>query len=523
MLELTVAVILTVGFIGWQIIEYRRNKKALDALAGFFSKKEDYATVELPDNIEIWNIADKDSGLYGLIADINEYIGKSKGTVAFSIIQNKTERRISMMESAATSRLNIPTLIGLMGTFVGVGVGLGFFIYSSSNEGITDSSIRSLISGVIVAMMASFNGLLLLILSNRKASDAAKKADNAKNEFYEWVQNELMPSVDVSMVEAIGKLHETIDRFEPSFSSIISEFKDAFKDVTKIFGNEFRGSVEVVTNAVNEMGRNMNTLNRNVKLEQDILDLIRSKDLINSMNAFVEAAEQFKVVNRSLKAFERTRELMLTTAQETINIQRSYNESLQIPKQVAAEINMILNRINKFEENINGLGVNIAKTQLVGNALITQIKENISAINGKQKVAEKFAEAANEDLKKYFEQHKVQLGRIAQKYNDALDDCLKGYSELMDNSTKEMSARRKEFMDAIDRKLSIDDIKSDFSSLKKLAGIENKINVIAENVASGNELARKLDEIRKELSDISSKATDADNDRKPSLLRRIFV
>ena len=431
-LSLSISICMAIWFIVKQTKEYHINMEAIEHLKNFFSKKEGYSTYDSITadadtdkstmSVVIKNVANDDAELKSLIQDINAYIRKSKGTVAFSIIQNKTERRISMLYEIATSKLSFPTHIGLMGTFAGVFVGLLMFLGGTLYSGeITDANIQSLIAGVLVSMITSWCGISRLISSHRAASEATNQIDRDKNEFYEWVQNELMPSVDVSMVEAIGKLHETIDQFEPTFSKVIVEFKDAFKNVTGAFGNEFRQSVQVVASAVDTMGQNMNKVNKNIELQGELLATIKSNQLIRGMDAFVEASKRFGEITGSLDQFERARRLMLIAAQETINLQKDFNESLQVPKQVAAEINSILDRITKFEANINGLGETIAQTKLITYKEVKQIEENISAIKKKQKVAEDYADRANEKLEVYFEAQKKEMGRVMQKYNEALD------------------------------------------------------------------------------------------------------
>ena len=495
-ISLIVSFVMAVGFILWQKRVYNENKQAIARLKRFFSKKEAFSTCEsyeydedgnpISEYIKIKEVADKDAELMNLIDDINAYIKKSKGTVAFSIIQNKTERRISMLYEIATSKLSFPTHIGLMGTFAGVFIGLIMFLIGTmAVGGITDSSIQSLITGVLVSMATSCCGIWLLILSHRLASEATNQIDHDKNDFYEWVQNELMPTVDVSMVEAIGKLHETIDKFEPTFSGVISQFKGAFKDVTNAFGTEFRKSVQVVASAVNTMGNNMDKVNKNIDLQSNLLDTLKSDQLVRGMDSFVEASKRFTDITGSLDQFERARRIMLVAAQETINIQKDFNESLQIPKQVAADINIILNRITKFEENINGLGVNVAQTQMVGNQLVEQIKENINAIKAKQTVAEKYADTANKRLEVYFDEQKKEVSRIMQKYNEALESYLNDYETMLKERKTELESRNREFVEAIDRKLSIEDIRSDFKALRE---IPHQLEMLMRNpVDGGNE------------------------------------
>lgn len=514
-LSLGISIGMAIWFIRKQTKEYHINMEAIEHLKNFFSKKEGYSTYDSVTvdadtdkstmSVVIKNVANDDAELKSLIQDINDYIRKSKGTVAFSIIQNKTERRISMLYEIATSKLSFPTHIGLMGTFAGVFIGLLMFLGGTWYSGeITDANIQSLISGVLVSMITSWRGIARLISSHRAASEATNQIDRDKNEFYEWVQNELMPSVDVSMVEAIGKLHETIDQFEPTFSKVIVEFKDAFKNVTGAFGSEFRQSVQVVASAVDTMGQNMNKVNKNIELQGELLATIKSNQLIRGMDAFVEASKRFGEITGSLDQFERARRLMLIAAQETINLQKEFNESLQVPKQVAAEINSILDRITKFEANINGLGENIAHTQMVGSALVEQIKENISAIKSKQKVAENYSDTASKKLEVYFEEQKKEMGRVMQKYNEALDSYLGDYEKMLQERKKELELRKREFVEAIDKKLSVDEIKSEFSSLKKLNDISQMLEQLMRNPVDGNQLMRTLSKIHTELNAISA-------------------
>lgn len=514
-ISMVISLIMAIWFIRKQNKEYKSNIDAIGRLEKFFSKKEDYSTYkevisegeasQSVGGLVIKNVANDDAELKSLIKDINDYIRKSKGTVAFSIIQNKTERRISMLYEIATSKLSFPTHIGLMGTFAGVFIGLLMFLVGTWSSGeITDANIQSLIAGVLVSMITSWCGISKLIDSHRAASKATNQIDIDKNEFYEWVQNELMPSVDVSMVEAIGKLHETIDQFEPTFSRVIIEFKNAFKNVTGAFGNEFRESVQIVASAVDTMGQNMNKVNRNIELQESLLSTIRSNQLIKGMDAFVEASKRFGEITGSLDQFERARRLMLVAVQKTINLQKDFNDSLQVPKQIAAEVNAILDRIRTFEQNINGLGENIAHTQMVGSALVQQIKENITAIRSKQKVAESYSDTANKKLEAYFESQKKEVGRIMQKYNEALDAYLNDYEAMLKERKEELELRKREFIEVIDQKLSIDEVRDEFSNLKRLNDISQKLEQLMRNPVDGTRLMKVLSGIHTELNAISA-------------------
>ena len=114
-----ISLVSSVAFIGWQRKVYKKNLDAIEVFKRFFSKTGDYRssvvayvdaeTGKTTNSIVIGNVAAAESELKNLILDINSYIKKSKGTVAFSIIQNKAERRISMLYEIATSKMSFPT------------------------------------------------------------------------------------------------------------------------------------------------------------------------------------------------------------------------------------------------------------------------------------------------------------------------------------------------------------------------------------------------------------------------------
>lgn len=137
-------------------------------------------------------------------------------------------------------------------------------------------------------------------------------------------------------------------------------------------------------------------------------------------------------------------------------------------------------------------------------ALVEQIKENISAIKSKQKVAENYSDTASKKLEVYFEEQKKEMGRVMQKYNEALDSYLGDYEKMLQERKKELELRKREFVEAIDKKLSVDEIKSEFSSLKKLNDISQKLEQLMRNPVDGNQLMRTLSKIHTELNAISA-------------------
>ena len=102
-----------------------------------------------------------------------------------------------------------------------------------------------------------------------------------------------MPSLDVSLVVAISKLHDTVDKFEPAFNDVINRFQRTFDRCTKAFGDSFETNVKTVSKAVEVMGENMDKINENIQLQQNVLSTFKSDEVAKGLEKYVEAADHF--------------------------------------------------------------------------------------------------------------------------------------------------------------------------------------------------------------------------------------
>lgn len=448
---------------------------------------------------------------------MNEYTKKNHGTTDFSVIQNKTDRKINVLYDNATSRIAFPTYVGLMGTFIGVFLGLLFFTIglgaSPNGEGITDETIGNLISGVLVSMSTSFIGLLLTTITHHLAAETQRVVREDKNEFYEFIQNELMPTLGVSMVAAINKLHHTINLFEPSFNNVIDRFQATFDSCTQRFGSAFEQNVTIVSEAVRVMGENMDKINENVDLQAQLLKTLRSRGVVESLDAFVRASQNFDLVTTALNRFEVTRNAIKDVTVELVNTQRRYNESLEIPLNVANKLNQILSRITDFEKSINALGRSIEKTDLLGNTEIEALKQAITAIKKKQKVAVEAMEVSDGHLENIFKMQSEAIVKLGRTYEESFATYAERFQNILDGLEKEMLERRREIVVAIEEKFSLDQIQQEFSQLSKLKKIEELLTSI-NTKSSREEVDKTIETTRREVESIRKLLDKAIEDAK---------
>ena len=497
---------------------FKETARFRELFSGFFNKTEDYGTEEKSTEsgetlTQLKPVGRSGSDLNVLIEEINHYVMKTKGTTDFAVIQNKVERKLNMRYDQSVAKLSFPTYIGLMGTFLGVFMGISMFILGFDTAGgISDTSIKNLLIGVLVSMSTSLVGLFLTTWNNARAGEARKKIEEDKNEFYDFVQTELMPSLDVSMVAAITKLHETVDRFEPAFNGVIGNFQTTFDRCTLAFGHTFEQNVRAVATAVDVMGRNMDKINENIDLQEKLLATIKSGELVQGLDRYIEASNNFVSITQSLNKFEEARRMMLAATQEAINLQNAYSDSLQIPREVAVRINQILDRISKFEENINALGPQLAQREILGNDVVNAIRDQVNGIAKKGRIADQYLGIADGKLEELFKQQTETIKKMNDGYKAALEGHLDGFEKMIERQTEELEKRHNEFMQAIEERLAIEDVRQEFVNLGKLKDIDGKMDAVSKRVPTTDEIQKAVQKamqdavqpIQKELDEMKT-------------------
>lgn len=510
-----------VTFFCFQMKYFFDTKKYREMFRSFFDKSGDYTSHLCGDERDPYPqidlIGKEDSDLNSLIKEINIYLEKTKGTSDYEFVRNKVERKLNMRYDQSTVHLAFPTYLGLMGTFSGVFLGILMFLAGfDSVDGITDDSIKNLLVGVLVSMSTSLVGLLLTTINNGLAGEARKKIEDDKNEFYDFIQTDVTKTASASLVSAISKLHDTVDKFEPAFSTVIEGFKQAFNDCTKAFGDDFKENVDAVTKAVDVMGKNMDKINENISLQEKLLNILKSGELIRGMEKYIEASNHFVSITQSLNKFEEARRIMLAAAQEAISLQNQYNESLKVPREVAVRVNQILDRIKDFEKNVNEAGHALTRRDILGNDVIEAIRDQIKGISKKGKVADKYLEMADGKLEDLFAAQTKVIGEMNTRYKAAIEGHIDGFEEMLKNQTAELEKRHQEFMQAIEERFNVEDVRQEFTNLRRLEAIERKLADLVNKASVSPDdvhkevaaLQRELQGLKGELSAINKNTKD---------------
>ena len=509
-ISITISIAVAVYYFKQQWKYYKENIAKLEKAKDFFLETSHYKIVEINGEKTI-SVENVDGELKTLINELNKYISRNKGTTDFSVIQNKTERFANTIYEDAVSNIAFPTYMGLQGTFVGVFIGLlGFVLPSiigiSSDE---ESDVSRLVIGVVVSMITSFFGLLYTTKTNKKATINKKIMDERKNQFYDFVQNELMPALGTSVVAALNQLKETLLNFHTQFDVITNKFKTTFDGCTDKFGKEFEKNIVAVASAADKLGSSISLVNENVKNQQALLKELRSEGMIQALNRFIMSGKQFKEATESIENMTTISQKLDESISNLMDVQRDYCSSLVVPKLIAERLNLILTRVSTFEQSINSLGSAISQTQMLGNSEMRLIEQHLENIKRKDDIAVEYQELANEELRRLFDEETQIIKNLHSQYTEKIAEHGDEFQVLMETVYKAIRDKKQALIDELDRAFNIAELHTELEHLKRLPEIQKEISE-TKNISADYYLAsKKLAEVRSEKLDCVSGKIDS--------------
>ena len=265
-LHYILVVMVIVAIIGFQIYIYLNTKKKIDAFKSIFPQStssysiieievptneeyEDNKNAEYDDeedeydedeyedfvNVSQIKVTAKNPTLNEICNALNMYLQKNKGAASdFHLMKDVVERYCDAEEVEISVQQPIPLYLGLMGTMVGIIVGIGFIAVSGglSSTSLMDN-ITSLMTCVAIAMAASLVGIFCTTLISWNSKSATTKVEADKNRFYSWLQTELLPVLSGNAVNALYLLQQNLTTFNQTFQSNISGLDKALAKVVE--------------------------------------------------------------------------------------------------------------------------------------------------------------------------------------------------------------------------------------------------------------------------------------------------
>ncbi|WP_316796341.1 hypothetical protein [Pedobacter agri] len=377
--------IFLIAILAAQCISFQRSRQEIKGLKSFFPDfdlgNEEIIRVEYQGNtLEQIHIDYKVKEFNSMISSTNAYLLKNNGSADFNIIKSIADRSIAAQENKVSSGLSLPLYLGLMGTFIGVVLGLGSIALNGFDLQDTDLIIRELISGVVLAMLVSLLGLgLTTILNAVIYKHALAHRDIRRNHYLNFLQAELLPNLD-------NNLYSALDQFK----SNISDFNSKFAKNLDLFDSSFNENIKNLKATVVGMSSQIEAVNRNTAVQLEFLQELRKIGYNRMAEANIRVFDKIKEVGPMMISF--------------IAEQQKLTTNLQQANAFSERITALIDRVSSFEEGIQGLGRELHQSDLLGADMLALVKKHLQAIEQKEALVADYASKSTGELENYFGQ-----------------------------------------------------------------------------------------------------------------------
>ncbi len=281
----------------------QKELEALPAKPGFHI---DQALVPAPvhELAEVPAAREPSEGFAELLEEVQTYLQLNPGVVTnLDSIKEMSERRLERLASSLQATTATPLYIGLLGTFLGVILGLAAVV----TDGVTEAAINKFLLGVVVAMVGSFFGLLFTLLGNAAYRHAYNTASDRHNSWLNFLQIQLLPRLQTDLAHGLTNLKVVLDEFNHDFFRRIADFKSVFSN-----------------------------LNQYVSLQERFITALQQSDFSQLTEANLRFFEQIQK-NESL--FERFGQYL-----------QGLNESMDLGRQAAADIREVVGQLRQLDD-----------------------------------------------------------------------------------------------------------------------------------------------------------------------------
>lgn len=298
------------------------------------SKKDEADMTDEDVNVSLITTNGGSKAFKDVVVETNEYLCKNVGTSAdLNVLQDICDKKLEVKENAVKSTLNLPLYIGLGGTFIGIIIGvIGFALdlndlfgsattvstteqvisapvpdsaintiedqtlisSEASRDGATHdetNSLQFLLYGIGCAMLASLCGLVLMVYNTAfNFRSATADLDTKRNEYFDFLRRELMPTLANSMSSSLNSLKSVLGHFVDKFGKNL----DAYADSAELL-NENLEKQHLVLTQIQDLG--MTRMANRVAAA-----FVQLNDAADALNTFYQYQQELNTTIHQVKS-----------------------------------------------------------------------------------------------------------------------------------------------------------------------------------------------------------------------------
>lgn len=370
---------------------------------------------------------------------LNMYLQKNKGAASdFHIMKDVVERYCDADEEEITTQQPIPLYLGLMGTMVGIIVGIVYIAVTKgfSGENITNS-VTELMTCVAIAMSASLFGVYCTTRISWLSKGAFSKVEADKNRFYSWLQTELLPTLSGNTVNALYLLQQNLSTFNTTFQSNISGLNRA-------------------------LGQIKDTSSEQVEL----INLLQDIDIRRVAQANVTVLRELKDCTGELSQFNRYIHSVTDYLTAVNNLNSNINEHLNRTaaiERMGAFFEQEINQVTAREKYINEVVANVDDTlKKTFEKLSESTESEVSTLRNNS--AQEF-DKMSQTMVAQQQEFKSNLSTQREEFVQALQAEQNVFIEYLKNQKDSLAAKSDEISQIVNEIRSLADTKSAMVSL----------------------------------------------------------
>ena len=240
---------IVLGIIIWQVYSFIQNYRQVKRLKEIYPK-ENHVHIHRGERgfISIINDDSLSEDFQQPLDDVNSYLSKNRNkSVDYHIIKEIVNRNAEETEEEVDTMLSAPLYLGLMATIAGVAIGVVFFAWKDlanllTGESLQVDGIKTLLTDIGIAMVASFLGVLFTKILTAKFKEAKAEMSKNKGKFLTWIQTELMPNLTDDLTGALIKMTQDLNNFNSTFADNTKELKETLSMVS----DDYKEQVKVL-------------------------------------------------------------------------------------------------------------------------------------------------------------------------------------------------------------------------------------------------------------------------------------
>lgn len=490
----------------WQLCSYVRNVQRINRLNNLFSKNEFNTLLNEEGVVSIQNnLASEDYKT--TLKDVNSYLAKNKNKASdYHIIKEIVERNAHSVEEEIDTMLSTPLYLGLMATIIGIAFGVIFFAIEDlpnllSGDEIEVNGIRTLLTDVGIAMIASFVGVLATKMSTSKYNDARRNMLSQKNVFLTWIQTELMPNLNDDLTGALVKMTQDLNNFNNTFAENTRELHETLQLVTDNYENQVElletidklkinkiasANIEVydkLKGCSDEIGKLFNHLEQS---ERYITKVVELNEKLGSIEERTKLSEELGRYFRDEIEYVKDRQgqmrmtmsqLDSVIAEALSNLGTSVNANVQ-------ELTVVFQRQNQsvqqlIEEQQNALAESLANQQLLINQKLSDMEDPFKPVK------DAFADMANQakdglvSIQNVFAEQNEMIREMFMRQNQMFEEALMQQREAIHKKFAEMPTQMNVLYDIVRTLESINaNVSSSYSQDELIQAIRGNKSIV---------------------------------------------